>query len=146
LDGIPVGIQSIVAVAADEYEITLTRPLTALAATTIEYLGNQLTKDFTRITTHPGNVDGDFSAAVEGDVFQTGDADNLVTRLRLVYDPDFNPPFPPVQGEPYSLDIDRSGAFTPLDLIDLVDLMNGSVEYPAENGTEIPGSPICPND
>jgi len=160
LNGLPVGIQSIFALPNNQYEITLTRPLTARAATTFEYLGNQSTKDFSRITTHPGNVDGNITAAVQGDIVQTGGIDNLLVRLRFFLDP--NPPFilPPLQGEPYSLDIDRSGNFGPLDLLDIVDLMNGSGEYlistcaqnpvpgdpPICSGTAIPESPICPNN
>gem|GEM_PF-5788648 len=146
LNGTPVAITEIGAGPDNTVEIHLSRPLTAHAATTIEYLGNGATQDFSRIITHPGNVDGGISVSPQSDIFAAGSLTNIVTRFRFLFpgDPPFTIDFP-LQGEPYSLDIDRSGVITPLDLLDAVDLLNGRGEYPEENATPLPSSPICPN-
>ncbi len=147
VDGIPVAVQSIAALGGDQYAISLTRPLTHHAVTTVEYLGNNASQDVTRITAHPGNSDGGFSVSPGSDVYTFGELSNMVTRFRFLFPTD-PPSFfidSPLQGEPYSLDIDRSGAVTPLDLLDSVDLMNGAEQYAIENGTAIPSSPVCPN-
>ncbi len=147
LDSIPIEILSITALPSEQYEITLSRPLTQGAATTIEYLGNSGVQDFSRITTHPANSDGDFSATPGSDIFTSNELSNMVTRLKFLY-PGEDDPFnidSPMQGEPYSLDIDRSGMFIPLDLLDAVDLMNGAGEYPSQNLSTLPASPLCPN-
>jgi len=45
---------------------------------------------------------------------------------------------------PTQFDIDRSGLLTPLDILDLVDLLIGGGPYAPWNGTPRPTSPMCP--
>ncbi|MBI3834169.1 MAG: hypothetical protein HY287_07565 [Planctomycetes bacterium] len=76
----------------------------------------------------PGNVNGDGAASP---------ADVLALQAALQADS--------AGVQPSVLfDIDRSGFVTPLDILDLVDLLQGGGAYSPWNGTVRPASPTCP--
>ncbi len=87
--------------------IRLDRPMTPGAVTTISY--NQGT-DTARFTSHPGNVDGDATAA-PADLLAMIDYLNGARSLPWGV---------------YSCDLDRDGECQPPDILRLIDLMNGA--------------------
>lgn len=109
------------------YLLKLDRPIhpgSRLAVYNIGHGGTRLT-----FTSHPGNVNAD-------EYSDTEDVRSLLSRLRgqLVL------PW----GE-FSEDIDHSGRLTPLDLLDLIDLLSGAEQYSAWRDTPRPtGNSICP--
>lgn len=114
---------------AGVYNVQMTRPLTPGAVTTIQYsnvLGGSTAGAF---TAHPGNVNAD------------GVADaNDVTTLQVG--------LTQAGALPYGLlssDIDHSGVATPLDLLALIDVLNGAEMLTPWNGTNRPTlGGICP--
>jgi hypothetical protein len=96
-----------------EYTIMLTKPITAGELTTITYTDTHLVKSTGRFTSHPGNVKAD-STTSAADV---NDLLAVLSGTRVL-----------IWGN-FSVDIDRSGAFTPADLLEEVDLMTDEGPY-----------------
>lgn len=109
------------------YRLDLERPLTAGAATTINYINSP--KMLTYIT-HPANVNGN-SAAGPGDILSIIDCLNGI-------DPLVNCPF-----GVYSADTDHSGAADPPDILAVIDLLNGASQFQVWNGTTRPENTTC---
>ncbi|MEK6800164.1 MAG: hypothetical protein AABZ12_14475 [Planctomycetota bacterium] len=113
---------------AGAYTITLGRPMTPGAVTRISYTNFNGAATAGHFTTHPGNANGDGTA-------NAGDASALVAALGGGALP----------WGMLSKDIDHSGAFTPMDLLDAVNLLAGSGAYPVWNNTSKPAAaPTCP--
>jgi hypothetical protein len=120
-------IASVVEDPAGTYTITLTRPITPGALTTITYTDIHLAKSSGRFTSHPSNVDGDPIAS-------PADVQHLVDILNGTGTPSWGV---------YSDDIDRSvqvtppvtTGVTPADILEVVDLLNGAGPYDPWNGT-----------
>jgi hypothetical protein len=119
------------------YTITLARPITAGALTTLTYTDVHELKSTGRFTSHPANVDAD-AVASEADV----------QRLVDILNGTGTPPW-----GVYSDDIDRSvqvtppvtTGVTPADILEVVDLLNGAGAYIAWDGTPNPStSTACP--
>jgi hypothetical protein len=97
----------------DKYTVTLERPLTPGAVTTIIYTDDVGTESRGVFTAHPANANADSFAHVED--------------LNVILDT--------LQGEPgplfgvYSTDINHSGAVTGADLLRIIDLLNGGDDY-----------------
>ncbi len=91
-----------------EYTITLARPITAGAKTTIRYTDLHGGQTILRLVSHPGNV--------RGDAFTN--ADDLAALVAAFQSPYFLP------FGLYSGDINHSGAMTPADILEEVDLLN----------------------
>lgn len=130
--GGPVAIQSVTGVGTT-YTITLSRPITAGAVTTLTYTPSSGAATTGSFRSHPGNVNGD-SQAAPTDILRVIDCLNNVT-------PAINCPY----GFPYSQDIDQSGAFGPADILRVIDLLNGADAFIVWNGTSLPSNPgTCP--
>jgi hypothetical protein len=111
------------------YTITLARPITAGALTTITYTNVHGVKSTGRFTSHPSNVDADPIASA-------ADEQRLVDIL--------NGTGTPLWGL-YSDDIDRSASVTPADILEEIDLLNGAGAYIPWDGTpNQSSSPFCP--
>jgi len=106
-------IDSVVQGPIGAYTITLHNPITACALTTITYTDIHGVKSTGRFISHPGNVNGDYTTS-ETDLQDLIDALNGTPAL--------------IWGK-YSGDIDRSGAITPADVLEEIDLMNGAPVY-----------------
>ncbi|MBI3835840.1 MAG: hypothetical protein HY287_16055 [Planctomycetes bacterium] len=111
------------------YTITLARPITSNAVTTISYTNSNSFKTIGQFIAHPSNVNG----------VNTADVQDLLDLISAI------------KGSlalPYGLlstDIDRSGRFTPLDLLEEVNLFNGAGAYQAWSGTPLPSAGrTCP--
>ena len=115
--------------AAAAYTITLDRPITPGAVTTISYCGDDGSTGTGCFTSHPGNVDGDGAAGppdILALVDSLGGVDSLPWSL-------------------YSCDVDRSGSCGPADILRVVDLLNGAGDFVPWNGTILPSeSRACP--
>jgi len=116
-------IANIVEAPAGTYGISLDRPITASAVTTLSY-GSDVVTYFS----HPGNTNGDGDA----------DADDVVSLVAYL-DGDETPPF-----GLYSTDADHSGAANPADLLRLVDLLLGADLFEPTLHTSLPTSTGCP--
>jgi hypothetical protein len=113
---------------AGSYTLTLNRPITPGRVTNICYTDNNGASSVGQFTFHPANVNGDSFA-------NTTDVIALVTILSGVPSP------PGVFGS----DTDRSGARTPLDLLTLMDLLNGASQFNPWLNTSKPTAPAtCP--
>jgi len=111
------------------YTITLARPITAGALTTLTYTDVHGLKSTGRFTSHPSNVDADPIASA-------ADEQRLVDIL--------NGTGTPLWGL-YSDDIDRSASVTPADILEEIDLLNGAGAYDPWDGTpNQSSSPFCP--
>jgi hypothetical protein len=114
------------------YTITLARPITAGALTTLTYTDVRGLQSTGRFSSHPANVDADLFAQS----LPPSDVQRLVDTL--------NGTFTPPWGI-YSGDIDRSAGVTPADILEVVDLLNGAGVYIPWEGTDNPSSsPFCP--
>jgi len=112
---------------AGVYTITLARPITKGAATTITY-DNDPARTGTFIS-HPGNVNADSSAA-PADILDLIDGLNGVFVL----------PYGVLSG-----DLDRSNVIAPADILEEIDLLNGASAYDVWNGTAKPSATgVCP--
>lgn len=109
--------------------LNLLRPITRGAVTKISYQDDHGSKQVAELTAHPANADGDGFADA---------SDVIALHNELLAMPNLPP-------GPYSRDINRSGMFTPADLLELIDLLNGAAAYIPWNGTPkpLPGA-ICP--
>jgi len=126
VDGTPNGVDRVTNLGGGQYSITLKRPITAGAATTLTYLGGGAMATF---FSHPGNVNAD-SASAPADILDLIDNLNGVKQL----------PF-----GMYSGDIDRSGLIAPADILEEIDLLNGAGQFRVWNGTSKPVTAgICP--
>lgn len=115
--------------AQSSYLIRLIRPITPNAVTTLSYHANDLSVTTGEFTSHMGNVAADGTASF-ADV--TAMIDCCLNGNCAPY------------GE-YSCDIDRSGAVTPLDIINLIDALNGAGPLDPTLGTNLPNADgICP--
>ena len=105
------------------------RPITPGEVTAISYKdveGGLITGIF---TSHPANANG-------ADAADPTDVSDLVNALDI---PGSLP------WDMFSEDMDRSGVFTPLDILSAVNLLNGAEAYEPWNGTALPGpSRDCP--
>lgn len=118
-------ISSVVYQGGGVYRLTLLRPITTGASTTIEYTGNG---SFVRYFAHPANVNND-GAAAPTDIL------TLIDNLNGVLVPALSP---------YHCDLNRSGVCNPADILTLVDLLNGAGAWDPWNGTQRPGTAGCP--
>lgn len=113
---------------AGTYTITLAQPITTNAMTTITYTNINNVKTTGEFIAHPANANGVNTAGVQ-------DLIDLVAALKggaLPYGM-------------FSRDINRSGAFTPLDILEEVNLLNGAGAYQVWNNTPRPsGGRTCP--
>jgi len=109
--------------------LNLLRPITRGAVTKISYEDDHGFKQGTEFTAHPANANGDGLADA---------SDVIALHNELLEQPNLPP-------GPYRRDINRSGMFTPADLLELIDLLNGTADYIPWNGTPkpLPGA-ICP--
>jgi len=125
--GGPNGIAEVVEAPAGTYTVTLGRPITPGACTSIVYDRDGPNEQSLTFTSHPGDVgaDGMSSAA---DVLDLIDIFNGAPA-----------PF----GE-YSSDVNRSGVTNAADVLALIDLLNGSGCFNAWNNVAFPGCGDCP--
>jgi hypothetical protein len=111
------------------YELMLLRPMTPGAASTVSYsnvLGGTVSGVY---TSHPGNANGDGFA-------NASDVSALVNALAGTAT---------LPWGSFSYDIDRSGRFTPLDLWEEINVLNGGGAQEIWDGSPLPGfSGICP--
>jgi hypothetical protein len=124
------GVNAIVAVedhGDDTYSITLLRPITPGAVTTISYDGVVAG----RVVAHPANVNGD-SVSGPLDILAIIDCLNDVK-------PAANCPW-----VGYSVDVDHSGHPGPADILTVIDLLNGAGEFDPWSGTQLPSNDGCP--
>jgi hypothetical protein len=107
------------------YTITLARPITVNATTTLSF-GDVTIAHW---ISHPGNVDANN---------QAGPLDILamIDILNGVAEAQFGA---------YSSDVDRSGQTGPTDILGVIDLLNGAGQLPQQNGTPLPGFGACTN-
>jgi hypothetical protein len=113
---------------AGVYTIEFDRPITPGKVTTVTYtngVGNETTGEF---ISHPANANADGVADAQ-------DVSDLVAAL----DGPGSLPFGDL-----SMDIDHSGAFTALDVLAAVNLLNGSDMLDPWDGTALPVSNTCP--
>jgi hypothetical protein len=115
--------------AGGAYTLTLNRPITPGAVTTIDYAGSLDREGRGRFISHPGNVNGDAQAG-------PSDVLALIDILDRVATPTW---------DDYSCDADRDGDCDPHDILRVIDLLNGAGTFVPYNGTELPSeSGVCP--
>lgn len=114
---------------AGAYTLTLARPITQGAVTTITYTDSDATTKSVEYISHPGNVNGDgMTDSTDVRDFVRALAGEITLPWGI-----------------FSEDIDRSNVFSPLDLLELVDLLNGSDTFRMWNPTDKPQTaPTCP--
>jgi hypothetical protein len=113
----------------DAFNVRLNRPITAGAVTTLTYRSYDGTETTASFTSHPANVNAD-SYAAPTDILA------LLDRLNNVR---------PVPWGLYSCDLDHSGVCDQVDILCLIDLLNGAAALTAWNETPLPQtSGICP--
>jgi hypothetical protein len=108
--------------------INLTKPLTAGQVTRITYTDDLGTSTTGTWTSHPANANADGMA-------DAADITALTTALGGAAS---------VPDGLFYRDMDRSGRFTPADLLELVDLLNGAAAYLPWLGTPRPVPTACP--
>lgn len=124
--GFPNAVQSVTDEGRGQFTITLARPITQGAATTLTYTGSGVMATF---ISHPGNVNSN-SATNPSDIIE------LIDHLNGIRVPPLSP---------WQCDIDRSGVCAPADIISEIDLLNGSNGFRVWNGTSRPAAAgICP--
>jgi len=122
-------IENVVESPPGTYTITLARPITPGAVTTLTYTDFAANATTARFIAHPGNVNGD-TAAGPADILDLIDALNGVAAL-----PWGN----------YSGDLDHSGLIAPADVLEEIDLLNGANGNEIWNGTPRPqAAGVCP--
>jgi len=118
--------------AVSTYTISLARPITPAAVTTITYTDDQNVSTTATFTAHPANVNGD-SATGASDVLAMIDYLNGVDQA-------VNGPW----GD-YSVDVDHSGAIGAADVLAVIDLLNGAGIFDPWANTPLPtNGGICP--
>lgn len=113
---------------AGQYTITIERPITPGAVTTLTYTDASGTTTTGMFISHPGNVNGDDRTSVS-------DLLALINHLNGVSLPRFGN---------YSADIDRSGQMRAADLVRLIDLFNGAGAFDPWLGSSRPMTTGCP--
>lgn len=108
------------------YEIVLNHAIPAGGVTTIEYLGDGSTVEY---TAHPANVDG----GPQADADDVLDLQNCCLKGTCI-----------IPWGARSCDVDRSSLVTPLDILTAVDLLNGSDLWVSWNDTAKPANTSCP--
>lgn len=130
-DGAAIAISNVSANGGN-YTITLSRPITAGAVTTVSYTPGSGTRTTGSFISHPGNVNGD-SQSAPTDILRIIDCLNNVT-------PNITCPW-----GVYSQDIDRSGALNPADVLRVIDILNGADAFVVWNNTPLPpNAGVCP--
>ncbi len=128
VDG-PANAVSLVAETAGAYTLTLARPITKGAVTTVTYTDAASTASTVEYVSHPGNVNDDGFA-------NSSDVTDLVSALAGGLT---------LPWGIFSEDIDRSGILSPLDLLELIDLLSGAEAYDVWNSTAKPvAAGTCP--
>lgn len=125
LPAAPNQIESVVPLGAGIYSLSLQRPISPGAVTTLTLNGDPATRGV--FYSHPANVSAD-SAAAPSDLLDLIDALNGIRFL----------PWEDLSG-----DIDRSGVVGPADIIETIDLLNGSGGFQTWNGTALPDATPC---
>jgi hypothetical protein len=111
------------------YTLTLARPITAGAATTITYTNDINARTTATFISHPANANGNATSTA-------GDVLDLIQALRGVVI---------LPSGMFSQDIDKSGLIGPPDVLEALDLLNGSDAYAVWNNTPRPtAAPFCP--
>ncbi len=124
--GTPNGVESVLDLGRGQFKVTLKRPITPGAGTTLTYAGTGAMATF---YSHPGNVNGDGLAAPV-DILDLIDNLNGVKMLPFGL---------------YSGDIDRSNLIAPADILEEIDLLNGASGFQVWNGTaKAVTAGICP--
>jgi hypothetical protein len=114
------------------YTLTLGRPITTGAATTITYRAEDDSTSTLTMIAHPGNVNGDTIASA-------ADVGSVLDVLRGV-EPGLNAPW-----NVYSADADRTGVVAPPDILSVVDMLNGAAVLERWLNTPRPSANgICP--
>lgn len=115
-----------------KYTITLARPITAGALTTLTYTDVHGLKSSGRFNSHPANVNADLFAQS----FPPSDVEFLLDALNGAAT---------LPWGSYSGDVDRSAGVTAADILEEIDLLNGAGVYIPWEGTSNPSSsPFCP--
>lgn len=132
-------IQSVVEAPPGTYTITLARPITPGAKTRITYEPDDpaVNPSHVYLYSHPGNVNDD-DTVNEADVLAMRDALGGAILLPWgLYSSDLNRSF---VNAPL-----KSSGITPADLLEAIDLLNGTGAFPAYGATTTPRySPACP--
>lgn len=111
------------------YTLIFDRPITPSAVTTVVYTDNDGLETGADLISHPANSNGVDTAGPTDVADLVGALAGTVTLPWAVY----------------SEDIDHSGSFTPLDILEAIDLLNGAAEYEPWNDTAKPTpAPTCP--
>ena len=127
--GTPNSIASVVEGPNSTYTITLNRPITPAAVTSLTYAPTTGAETTGFFTAHPANVNGD-SASAPVDILE------LIDHLNGVRVPALNL---------WQCDIDRSSLCAPADILSEIDLLNGASGFAIWNGTARPSaSGLCP--
>ncbi|RME38243.1 MAG: hypothetical protein D6788_07825, partial [Planctomycetota bacterium] len=115
---------------AGNFVLTLARPITPGAVTTVTYTNDDGFTTTGVFVSHPGDVDGD-GVSGAGDVL---DLLNVLSAGRVPRGlvPDL-----------LRWDIDRSGAVGPADVLRLIDLLTGADGYAVWSGTQQPACGTC---
>jgi hypothetical protein len=122
-------ISSVVENPAGTYTVTLSRPITSGAGTSITYTPTSGTAITGCFKSHPANVNSDTGAAPV-------DILDLIDNLNGVR-------VPPLAI--WQCDLDRSGVCLPADIITEIDMLNGANGFIVWNGTSRPVGPgACP--
>jgi len=115
-----------------EYTISLARPMTPFAVTTITYTDDDAVPTTGTFTTHPGNVNGGATATA-------ADISSLINVLNGI-DVTTNAPW-----DLYSSDVDHSGSTRSPDILAAIDALNGAGPLtPAANTAKPSASGVCP--
>lgn len=123
--GAPNAVQSVVPVGSGRYRITLARPITPGAVTTLTLGDDGSTRGV--FASHPANVNAD-SVSAPTDLLDLIDALNGVRFL----------PWDELSG-----DLNRSGSVTPTDILEAIDLLNGADAFDSWSGTFLPDPATC---
>jgi len=126
--GEPNGIAGVVQRSEGIYTVTLNRPMTPGACTSILYDRGGANEQSTTFMVHPGDVGAD-GASNPADVLELIDVLNGA---------------PAVFGR-YSSDVDRSGASNAADVLAVIDLLNGAGCFDPWNNVAFPGCGNCPD-
>jgi len=109
--------------------VEFARPITPGEATTIMYVDvNGQTKTFGPFVSLPGDVSGDL-------VTNAADVLSLIDTLNAMPCSLYTCPVPWAE---FSYDIDRNGDAEALDILELIDLLNGAGAYKVWNSVSIP--------
>jgi len=123
----PNAVASVTNLGVGRYRIILERAITPGGVTTIRYLGDGSSVEY---TAHPGNVNAD----------DTADANDLVALIDCCLLGLCTP-----EWGAQSCDMDHSGAWTPSDILMVIDVLNGAGTLNPALNTTIPDNPgSCP--